>query len=264
MTVMEAAHRLRKSVLLMASGSGEGHVASSFSIIEQLLAARDYMDRNGFTPEDLWSSLILSKGHGVFGLYALMIESELWGEDYLSEVAKVGGRLIGHVPHWPERKFYWGTGSLGIGLAVSIGLAYGRAISGDPRPVITIVGDGEMNEGVCWESLLLLKKFPTINLKVLVDENGSSERAIPMREVFDCMRSGWPVRHVDGHDQRDITQALDEFNDGVGIVVCKTVKGFPVSSISNNPVWHHRSPSESELRMLMDELEVFYGSERSR
>lgn len=248
---------IRRKVLQMVVSSREGHVASSFSIAEILTAIYQYLDEQG-RGKDFASHFILSKGHGVYALYGLMSELGLISDEELAEVGQYGSYLIGHVPVKPERSFYVGTGSLGQGLPMALGRAYVRRKAGDTTPEFVIVGDGEFNEGSIWETLMLMQKFPNVKMRVFVDNNLSSTRAIPMSRVFDAVKAGWPTVEVDGHDMEQILQTLkDNDTDENLIILCNTKKGFPLKAM-NNPMWHHRMPTQEEADEFNREIEEFF------
>jgi len=248
---------IRRKVLQMVVASREGHVASSFSIAEILTAIYQYLDEQG-KGSDFASHFILSKGHGVYALYGLMSELGLISDEELSQVGQYGSYLIGHVPVKPERSFYVGTGSLGQGLPMALGRAYVRRQAGDTTPEFVVVGDGEFNEGSIWETLMLMQKFPRAKMRVFVDNNLSSTRAIPMARVFDAVRAGWPTIEVDGHDMNQIFNILKENDtDENLIILCNTKKGFPLKAM-NNPMWHHRMPTQEEADAFNREIEDFF------
>ena len=248
---------IRRKVLQMVVASREGHVASSFSIAEILTAIYQYLDEQG-KGADFASHFILSKGHGVYALYGLMSELGLISDEELSQVGQYGSYLIGHVPVKPERSFYIGTGSLGQGLPMALGRAYARRQSGDTTPEFVIVGDGEFNEGSIWETLMLMQKFPNAKMRVFIDNNLSSTRAIPMAKVFDAVKAGWPTVEVDGHNMQQILQTLkDNDTDENLIILCNTKKGFPLKAM-NNPIWHHRMPTQEEADAFNLEIEEFF------
>ena len=177
---------IRKKILEIAYKSKEGHIASSYSIIEILLAIYSYLEKEGIG-EEFCSRTILSKGHAVFALYGVMNQLKLLSDEEVSNICQNGSYLIGHVPVNHEKNFYIGTGSLGQGFSMALGKAYACSIKGDMYPQFVIIGDGELNEGSCWETLLLMKKFPRANLRVFIDNNLSSTRGIPMSQILSIL-----------------------------------------------------------------------------
>ena len=248
---------IRRKVLQMVVDSREGHVASSFSIAEILTAIYQYLDIRNQNSE-FASHFILSKGHGVYALYALMSELGLITDKELAEVGQYGSYLIGHVPVKPERSFYVGTGSLGQGLPMALGRAYVRRQAGDTVPEFVVVGDGEFNEGSIWETLMLMQKFPKCKMRVFIDNNKSSTRAIPMAKVFEAIKTAWTTVEVDGHDVDQILKTLEENDtDDNLIILCNTKKGYPLQAM-NNPIWHHRLPTQEEADAFNLEIKEYF------
>ena len=248
---------IRRKVLQMVVDSREGHVASSFSIAEILTAIYQYLDIRNQNSE-FASHFILSKGHGVYALYALMSELGLITDKELAEVGQYGSYLIGHVPVKPERSFYVGTGSLGQGLPMALGRAYVRRQAGDTVPEFVVVGDGEFNEGSIWETLMLMQKFPKCKMRVFIDNNKSSTRAIPMAKVFEAIKTAWTTVEVDGHDVDQILKTLEENDtDDNLIILCNTKKGYPLQAM-NNPIWHHRMPTQEEADAFNLEIKEYF------
>jgi len=247
----------RRTILDLAARSKEGHIASSFSIIEIIIAIYEYLNnQNKIT--DFTSHFILSKGHGVYALYALMNELGLISQEELKQVGQYDSYLIGHVPVNPDRGFYIGTGSLGQGLPMALGRAYVRRKNNDTTPEFVIVGDGEFNEGSIWETLLLMKKFPKCKMRIFVDNNKSSTRAIPMAEVFEAVKTGWNTVEVNGHDINQLLEILENHDtDDNLIILCNTIKGYPLQAMLN-PMWHHRMPTQQEVNEFNLEVEGFF------
>jgi transketolase len=251
---------LRSNILELAVASNEGHVPSSFSIVEMLLAITDHQVE--IQGEFSFDRIVLSKGHATYAWYALLREFGYFSDEEFNSVGKMGSKFYGHLPFiHGDTRFAFGSGSLGHGLPFSIGRAIGSQLYGDDRPIYVIVGDGEANEGTFWESILLLGKdwgVSQLNLKVLIDSNGSSERAIPVKSYlhrlvnlvdFDCLV-------VDGHDIGSVSAALGQSKQRTLILVCNTEKGFPIRELAE-PAWHHKS---IDVRLL-NELSVYMNSQ---
>ena len=129
-------------------------------------------------------------------------------------------------------------------------------MAGSSGEVVCLIGDGEANEGTFWESLLLMQKFPETRLSILLDANGSSERAIPIIDAIggkrNCFRT-MAFKEVEGHDVEAIKEAL-EAPEHQKFILCRTDKGYPCKTLIGNPIWHHRVPNENEYKALVGEL----------
>jgi transketolase len=258
MNIQQLQINARAKVLNMVLQSREGHVASSFSIIEILTSIYSYLQNIGQT-DKFCSHTILSKGHSVYALYAVMSELGKLSDSELAQVGQYGSYLIGHVPVNPEKNFFVGTGSLGQGLPIALGRAYVNHLLNDSTPQFVVVGDGELNEGSCWETLLLMQKFPKCKLRVFIDNNHSSTRAIPLDNVFNALRQGWKTVDVNGHDVGALVDVMtNNDSDDNLIILCDTKKGYPLK-VMNNPVWHHRMPTADEVAEFNKEISEFFG-----
>ena len=153
--------KLRRRILTVAFRDSMGHIPSALSILEIIWTLYDKV----MTPDD---QFILSKGHGVMALYAVLEEKGLldWSTKLMGH-PKRGGAILAS------------TGSLGHGLPMAVGLALAKKIKGEAGTVYVLIGDGEMNEGTSWESGLLIDKLNLNNISVGVDDNGTSEFKLP-------------------------------------------------------------------------------------
>ena len=244
------ANKIRQKILLFNQQSNEGHIPSSFSIVEILVAL--FLNEKMTSQNDWLKRLVLSKGHASFAYYAILAEMGLLSADEQKTVGLPGSKLYGHLPYvGDDNRFSFGSGSLGHGLPYAVGKCF---TNDSGLKYYCIIGDGEANEGTFWESLLLLEKFPC-NLTILVDNNSSSERAIKINDKFDKLGIIFPyliVKTVNGHDINQIVEALNI--EGPVLLNCKTIKGYPISDMMNNPIWHHRTPSKIEYAHFMSFL----------
>ena len=144
--------RLIKKMVEIAKITGCSHLASSLSCLPILKTIYDSKQ-----PEDL---VILSKGHGSLGLYAILLERGLNPNIKLC-----------HPNLDIENGIECSTGSLGHGLPIGVGIAYAKKIKEEKGIVNVIIGDGECQEGSIWEALNLAEQFNLKNLKVYIDCN---------------------------------------------------------------------------------------------
>lgn len=252
---MNASSRIRQTILNMAYKSNEGHIPSSFSIVEILIAIKNHQAK---TKELMPQNIVLSKGHASFGYYAFLNEYGHFSEAEINSVCKVGSKYYGHLPYLHnDQRFHYGSGSLGHGLPYALGLAFGNVRSGCDETIYCVVGDGEANEGTFWESLLILKKFPDLNVKIIIDQNNSSERAIPITSFLNNLGGLYDgngyVTSVSGHN----LDALESALDCSIIIIANTTKGYPVDMLSS-PIWHHRTPGAEELDQIKNKLNAIY------
>jgi transketolase len=170
--------RIYHRILDLAVKTGHAHLASSFSIVEILCKLYESKQEG--------DKIILSKGHGVYALYAVLMEIGVMPYDY-----EVKGHPESNMPG-----VYCSTGSLGHGVCIAVGTAMAKKIKNSPGTVYCIVGDGETEEGSWWESWRYAAISQLNNLHFIVDNN---ESRFP-NEYFSSNisslenKKGWPSR----------------------------------------------------------------------
>lgn len=247
---MTSIQELRTEILRMAYRGQEGHVPSSLSILEIVWALYD----GDFVTRESESKFVLSKGHGCLALYVVLAEKGWFPKEWLREFANPISRLGGH----PDRTLIPGvtasTGSLGHGMPFACGLAYAHKVQGNPGKVFVLIGDGEANEGSIWETALLASHRKLENLVCIVDQNGSSRRAIDLGNLAAKFSSfGWKTSEVDGHSLEELNMALNRQYRAPHAIIARTIKGMGFDEMENNPAWHH-------TRISGDDLERFIGA----
>jgi transketolase len=245
---------MRQKILETSHAAKSGHIASAFSILEILHVLYDQFLKD----ED---SFILSKGHGSLGLYAVLWNKGFITDEQMGSFGKYDSILGGHPDRNKVPKVVASTGSLGHGLPVAVGLAFAKLSKLQRGKVYCLVGDGECNEGSVWEAALLAKHLRLNNLVCIVDNNKSQIRSVPTEDVQQKFSSfGFRVISVDdGHDTKKLRDAilLSQDSDVPTCIVCDTVKGYGIDSISSDMFsWHHRSPNADELSNFLKELSL--------
>lgn len=253
---------LRKKIVAVITNSGEGHIPSSFSIID--IIASLYERHLKFDPKRPdWKDrdfFILSKGHGCHALYVVLAKHGFITQEDLDNCVKFNSILGGH----PDRTKVPGaeasTGSLGHGMPMALGVALGQKILNRTNKVYVLVGDGECHEGTIWESALVGHNLKLNNLCCIVDFNGSAAQILPHPDIAAQWRAfGWNVFEVDGHNEEELDTAFEKFkiNDNMmpTVIIAHTVKGKGVSFLECHGPWHSRIPNREEYDAIMKELE---------
>ena len=245
-------NKIRYSILQSCFKIKEGHIGSAFSVIEILYVIfKRYFKKHYF---------ILSKGHAAIGVFAVMNHFKiLKNKDYKS-FCKLNSRLGGHPDSTKLPNLNFSTGSLGHGLPVSSGLAFGLKMKNDKRKIICLIGDQELMEGTTWESLHIISNYNLNNILLIIDRNNSDFRSIKFIKlkkrlsVF-CDK----ISEVNGHNVKSLTNAIEKAiknKKSFQILIANTIKGKGISSIENNPAWHHRAPSKEEMKNFKEELKI--------
>ncbi|GHD32581.1 transketolase [Nocardiopsis kunsanensis] len=239
--LVERATRTRRLVVDMAAGPRGCHLGGSLSVTDLLVAA---LDRAG---RDEGTEVVLSKGHAAAGLYAALHTSGVLAENPAPHYGLAGHPYTGHPSaHVPGVSFP--TGSLGHGVPYAAGWALSRKLSGKPGGAIAIVGDGELQEGLVWETCQVAAAQGLGNLVLLVDANGGQNdgpvsRISPLEHLSERFAAfGLRTAETDGHDMAALTSLLDRGPDPSGrplAVVASTVKGKGVPAVEGKAGSHY-------------------------
>jgi len=261
----ELARNSRIDVIKMLKAAASGHSGGSLSEIEILVSLYAYeMNHDPKNPcmEDR-DRFVLSKGHGIPGLYAIMANLGYWSREDLLTLRKLESPFQGHPDRCKLTGLEASTGSLGQGLSIAIGMALASKLDGEKYRVYTMIGDGESQEGQIWEAALSASKFKLDNLVCILDYNkaqidGFVKDVMPIEPIADKWRAfGWHVINIDGHDFDAIIGALDEARTIKGkptFIVADTVKGKGVSFMEGKVDWHGVAPDEEHAEIAIKEI----------
>ncbi|MCC0628401.1 transketolase [Clostridioides sp. ES-S-0171-01] len=261
----EIARIIRRDIVSMIHRAKSGHPGGSLSVVEILTALYfDEMnvDSSNSKMEDR-DRFVLSKGHAAPALYATLAEKGYFDKEELNGLRKIGRMLQGH----PDMKGTPGveisTGSLGQGFSVACGMAMASKLDNAPWNVYTLLGDGEVQEGIVWEAAMSAAHYKLDNLIAFLDNNGLQidgdiESVMNLGSIVDKFKAfGWNVIEIDGHDFDQIFAALDIAKSTVKkptMIVAKTIKGKGISFMENQAGWHGTAPSDEELERALLEL----------
>jgi len=260
-----ASTNLRRTILRMAYSGSTVHIACAFSLVEILAVLyRQHLRLGAHSEDPTRDYLVLSKGHGVMAQYACLHElgwlSEKQIQSYCNDGTALKGLSDADVPGLEVN-----SGSLGHGLAVGTGLAYGALRKGTGQKVYAILGDGECNEGSIWETLLFAAHFRLTNLLVIVDANGFQAMG-PTAEVMDMgsleqkfTAFGFETCTIDGHNEtlldETIARLMNSSFTGPRAIIAQTVKGKGVSFMEGSNLWHYTRLSEKTYHEALAELD---------
>ena len=255
------ANENRKRIVRMIHDAKAGHPGGSLSVIDMLTAIYE-MDVD-FNSENR-SKVVLSKGHTVPAQYAELCSKGIIPEEELSTFRKVNSRLQGHPYTGTIPEVDATTGLLGQGLSIAVGMAIAKKNNNDNHHVYAILGDGEMQEGQIWESLLQAAHYKLDNLIVIIDYNklssfdnvNESMNLEPLAEKIKAFN--FHVIEIDGNNMEQVVDALNEaftIKDKPIAIISNTIKGKGVSFMENNPKWHSGAISDEEYEIAMKDLE---------
>lgn len=261
----EKARILRRDVVKSIGVGVAGHIGgsnSSADIVSALYFYKMHYDpRNPGLPDR--DRFLLSKGHVAILQYAALAEAGFFPVEDLETTKEIGSYLQGHPDVLKTLGIEAGTGSLGQGLSIGLGMALGLKLDQIDRKVYVLVGDGEVEEGQIWEAAMAAGNYKADNLVAIVDKNGLQangpvkERmdSNPLREKWESF--GWNVLEIDGHDMREILGALDKADTVKGkptVIIARTVKGKGVSFAENVVGYHNGTLTEETYEQALKEL----------
>ncbi|MEK7383769.1 MAG: transketolase, partial [Elusimicrobiota bacterium] len=207
--------------------------------------------------------LILSKGHACPALYTVMAYRGYFPKERLRTLRKLGSPLQGHPDRLRLPGIEFSSGSLGQGLSVGLGMAIAAKMDQAPWKTYVVLGDGELQEGQCWEAFMAAPKFKLDNLIAIVDHNngqidGPVEQVMGIEPLEGKLRSfNWDVQSVPGHDLAAIEKALAKAQACAGkphAIIAKTIKGKGVSFMENNIAWHGNAPKKEDADKAVREI----------
>lgn len=258
------ANEIRKNVIQVAVRNGAGHLAPSLSCADILTVL--YYNIMNLSSDAKWENrdrLVFSKAHGCYALYSILadigyVEKAEWENFYK------GSLLSGCVERSTDHGIEAGCGSLGHGLPMAAGIAYGARLQNKRWRVYCILGDGELQEGSNWEAIQFAVKYELSNLTVIVDANKLQamdylENILTVKgrkdDIQKKMRAfGCEVKSCNGHSKKAIIGILIKWIQNQAmlkapqVVVANTVKGYGLICMENVAKFHFRLPTEEELR----------------
>lgn len=257
------ANEIRKDVLRVSVKNGAGHIAPSLSCVDILTVL--YYNVMNLSMDTKWEDrdrLVFSKAHGCYALYSILvdlgyIEKTDWENFYK------GSFLAGCVERSIEHGIEVGCGSLGHGLPIAVGIAYGAKLQNKFWRTYCILGDGELQEGSNWEAIQFAVKYDLNNLTIIVDANKLQamdylENILTVKgrkdDIQRKMRAfGCDVKSCDGHSKKAILRTLTKLIKNQAMIkapqvlVANTIKGYGLICMENEAKFHFRLPTAAEL-----------------
>ncbi len=259
--------QVRRDILRMVHAVNSGHPGGSlgctefFTVLYQEImkySTNFSMDGNG---EDLF---FLSNGHISPVYYSVLARSGFFPVEELATFRKLNTRLQGHpTTHEGLPGIRIASGSLGQGMSVAIGAVQAKKLNGDNSLVYTLHGDGELQEGQAWESIMYAAGKNVDNLISTVDYNkkqidGATDDVLPLGDLkakFEAF--GWDVLEVkEGNSIEAIIAGLNEAKSrtGKGKPVCillHTMMGNGIDFMMHTHAWHGKAPNNEQLEVAL-------------
>ena len=265
-TLQAKAQQLRRDVIYSVGIGVAGHIGGSFSSAD--IVAALYFHKMKHDPKNPRMAdrdrFLLSKGHAAILQYAALAEAGFFPREELKTTKDLGSRLQGHPDRLKTPGVEAGTGSLGQGLSIGLGMALSLRLDTNPAHVYVPIGDGELSEGQNWEAAMAAAAFKLDHLVAIVDNNGLQatgrlkDRMDPGDLKAKWAAFGWNVIEIDGHDMKQIADALDQADLVQGrptVILAHTVKGKGISFAENVPSFHNGTLTQELYDQAMRELQ---------
>lgn len=261
------AREIRTDIVRMIGFGKTGHLGGSCSVAD--IVAVLYFHQMKHDPKNPGmpdrDRFLLSKGHSVPAQYAALARAGYFPLEELTKLKAIGSRLQGHPDMRKLPGIEANTGSLGQGISMAAGMAAAGKLDRLDYRVYCVLGDGETAEGQVWEAAMAAANYKLDNLVAILDKNrlqstGFIAERFDIDPVSDKFRAfGWTVLECDGHNIREIIEALDRAGESRGkgkpvLIVAHTVKGKGISFAENNPAYHNGLMTEEQYAQALREL----------
>lgn len=262
----QKAKEIRKDILVMLNKAGSGHIGGSLSACDLVTAI--FFAKLRYEPANpRWEDrdrFVLSKGHAAPLLYTTLAHAGFFDRQELSTLRRLGSRLQGHSEYDLTLGVESSAGSLGQGLSLANGMAIAIKLNQRKSRVYVLVSDGDVQEGQFWEAAVTSSHRRLDNLCLIVDNNNIQldghvqdirSTIYPLAEKFQAF--GWQTFEIDGHDFKQILDALNSAGAIKGkptVIVAKTIKGKGVSIFEGQVKYHGIAPTDEELALALKEL----------
>jgi transketolase len=264
--LVEKAKEIRRSILEMCCGAGTGHVTSSFSCTE-IMVALFYGGILRFDPRKPdWEKrdrFILSKAQSSVILYPILADLGYFPREHLGRFCAIDGKFGVHLQHdVPGAEIT--AGSLGQGFGLATGVAMAAKLDRELHMTFCLLGDGECYEGSVWEAAMFAAHNRLNNLVAIIDRNylcatNFTEDSVELEPLEQKWSSfGWRTITIDGHSFEQIDAALADVRSRKSsrplAIIAETVKGKGVPFMCYKPLWHSVAPKGDEALNAKNEL----------
>jgi transketolase len=264
--IQEICRLNRCNVIEMIHSAKSGHPGGGLSAVDILTVLyehclKNYPQWDNSPFHEKRDRFVLSKGHASAALYAVLAFRGYFPQEELMSFRKLGSRLQGHPnTHIPGVEVP--TGSLGQGLSMACGIALALKLDKNPAHVFTLLGDGELQEGNCWEAFMHASHRQLNNLTAIIDRNhlqidGTTEQIKNLNPLDEKLKAfNWEVIEINGHDIKEIYEALEKSKKSKKptAIIANTIKGKGVSFMENQCSWHGKAPCDDDFQKALNEL----------
>jgi transketolase len=259
------ARKIREEIVEITYTCGGTHIGGALSQTDLIVAVYyKYLKFDPKNPE--WEErdrFVLSKGHGGVGHAAVLAHLGFFPRSELDDFNKTGSPFGMHLDRLKVKGVDASTGSLGHGLGIACGMAYGARLLGKSWRTYVVLGDGELHGGPTWEAAMAAGHFKLAKLTAFVDRNhlcidGFTEDIMALEPLMEKWSAfGWNVLDIDGHDFDQICDAIEAAHKETKcptVIIARTVKGKGVAFMENTPGWHYGGLDEAMRDKALEAL----------
>ncbi len=269
------ASQVRRDIVRMVHSCQSGHPGGSLGCADFFTALYFEILNHQPVPFEMDGKgqdiFFLSNGHISPVFYSVLARSGYFPVEELATFRKINTRLQGHpTTHEGLPGVRVASGSLGQGMSVAIGAALAKKLNNDNSLVISLHGDGELQEGQNWEALMFAPYNKVDNLIITIDYNeqqidGSTRDILSLDNLQAKLEAfGWTVLHTDGNDMEQVLHTLriaknGAHNQNSQAIIMKTVMGKGVDFMENDHKWHGVAPNDAQLQSALSQLKETLG-----
>ena len=252
---------IRKKIIEISYKKKAHHIGSCLSCVEIMTVL--FFQIMKFSKKKIKQNdfFILSKGHAALIYYLVLVQKNFFSEKYLlKNFLSNNGTLGGHPDRNKKLGIDYCSGSLGHGISVGCGVAFSNLKEKKRNKVFVLIGDGECNEGMVWESFLFAGHHKLHNLFVVIDYNklqgfGSTNNILNLSSLKKKVKSfNWNVYEADGHNIKDLISKSNKLilkKNKPNLIIANTIKGKGISFMENKFESHYQVLNKKELKMKL-------------
>ena len=254
--------KLKALDMAFSTGAEGSHIGGAFSLMEILAVLYDIANVNDMSSPNR-DRIIVSKGHAVLAYYTALWQKGYISEEQLESFDKNGTQLHGHPHRDLKMGMEFAPGSLGLGLSYAVGVALACKMQGLDNRIFVILGDGECDEGIVWESLMSIRNYGLDNMTLIVDQNhyqldGPTDEVMNQHSLADKFEAfGFDVQCVNGHDIDALYEAIKQ-KKGINVIIADTIKAHGISFLENNKMSHHTSITMKKYQQAINDIKTAY------
>lgn len=250
----ELCKKVRNDIIDQSYKSKIGHIGCCMSCVELVT----YLYFHYLTKNDYF---ILSKGHACMTQYVVLHEKGSISTKEFNTIGLKGSSFAKHPNKDEKHGIRISTGSLGHGLGVAAGIAYGVRKQRKKSKVVVLLGDGECQEGSIWEALMFIAHY-NLNVLTIIDYNqiqalGYVKDIVDLNSlVYKLDAFNFDMFIIDGHDVSEIDKffsvTMKEFRKRPTVLIMRTIKGKGMGKFENTLESHYHVLTDETYKMCKE------------